>query len=52
MVVTITNVNYFTRYNKNQKCKEVTVIYAEIDEISKQKLNALTDKLMRVLLAE
>lgn len=23
----VRNINYFTRFNKNSKCKEITVIY-------------------------
>ena len=52
MVVVVTGVNYFTRFNKNEKCKELTVVYGEIDEKNVESLNRLTDRLMRIMLKE
>lgn len=43
---------YFTRMNKNAKCKEVTVIYLEISEHINEALTCLTDRLIRTLLKE
>ena len=52
MILTIENIKYFTRFNKNEKCNEITVIYGEIDEKSKDRLNRLADKLIRAMLKE
>ena len=50
MTVNIENIDYFTRFNKNQTCKELTVIYASIDEKSQKTLNGLVDRLLREML--
>ena len=50
MTVNIENIDYFTRFNKNQKSKELTVIYASIDEKSQKTLNGLVDRLLREML--
>jgi hypothetical protein len=46
------NLNYFTRFNKNEKCNEITVIYGELSSKVVDTLNSLIDKLMRHLLKE
>lgn len=46
------NVDYFTRFNKNEKCNEITVIYGELSKTVVDKLNYLVDKLMRQMLKE
>lgn len=48
----IVGVNYFTRFNKNAKCKEITVIYLEIGEDLNTILVSLCDKIIRALLKE
>jgi len=52
MIVEVVNVNYFTRFNKNEKCNEITVIYGELSKIVVDTLNSLIDKLMRHMLKE
>lgn len=52
MVIEIVNVSYFTRFNKNEKCNEITVIYGELSKAVVEKLNHLIDRLMRHMLKE